>query len=444
MSPLAISTRFLQTQPDVRLLELSRDGHERAFEALVNRYRRQLLAYCRRLAGRGPAAEDVLQQALLQAWLAINAGAEIRDLRAWLHRIVHNVAVSQTRRVRPEPADQSERAQATRGADAEVEQRLALRAALAGLAALPELQRQAIVGTVLDGLSHQEMADALGLSQGAVRGLIYRARTTLRAAAAALTPGPLVSWIARRGGSSGGIPYETLAGGGSAGMAPLLIKGGAIVASAGVLATAGLHEVRHTVYGHPHQPRHAQLVSNAGARGVIALASEPSSAYGYGAGASPVARLGAGGHSRNPRSLPVAHSASAARGSGSYRSSSSGSPTSAGDGPGRPSGGSDGGDRGGNSGAGSRHGSGTDGHDHHGDGGSGVTSGDGGSSGGGSGSSSSDGESVGSGGGSAGSDGGSASSGGGASGSASDLSGSGSGDGGSQPSDSAGKSGNGD
>ena len=37
MSPLAISIRFLQTQPDQRLLELARAGHERAFEALKKR-----------------------------------------------------------------------------------------------------------------------------------------------------------------------------------------------------------------------------------------------------------------------------------------------------------------------------------------------------------------------------------------------------------------------
>ena len=49
MSPLALSIRFLQTQPDAKLVELARAGHERAFEALVQRYRRPLLRYCRRL-----------------------------------------------------------------------------------------------------------------------------------------------------------------------------------------------------------------------------------------------------------------------------------------------------------------------------------------------------------------------------------------------------------
>jgi RNA polymerase sigma-70 factor (ECF subfamily) len=99
MSPLAISIRFLQTQPDHRLLELARAGHERAFEALIQRYRRQLLKYCRRLTSSDSFAEDILQQALLQAWVALSASdTEVRDPRAWLYRIVHNVAISNLRR----------------------------------------------------------------------------------------------------------------------------------------------------------------------------------------------------------------------------------------------------------------------------------------------------------------------------------------------------------
>ena len=77
MSPL-VSVRFLQTQTDARLVALARAGHERAFEALVQRYRKPLLAYCRRLLLPEARAEDALQQALLQAWLAIQKETEVR------------------------------------------------------------------------------------------------------------------------------------------------------------------------------------------------------------------------------------------------------------------------------------------------------------------------------------------------------------------------------
>ena len=261
MSPLALSIRFLQTQPDSKLIELARAGHERAFEALVQRYRRPLLRYCRRLSTSDVAAEDALQQALLQAWVALGSSEiAVRDARAWLYRIVHNVAISNLRRPVHDSVD-IDPPRGASGADHEVESRLAVRDALAGLASLPELQRRVMLSTALEGRSHDEIADALGLSHGAVRGLIYRARATLRAAAAALTPSPLIHWAARQeigaGGRSVGI-YETIVGGSSAGIGGVLIKGGALVVSAGALATAAGITTSH--FSH-HSRHHAVAVA---------------------------------------------------------------------------------------------------------------------------------------------------------------------------------------
>jgi RNA polymerase sigma factor (sigma-70 family) len=249
LSPLALSLRFLQTQSDEHLAALARAGHERAFEALVRRYRRPLLAYCRRIGSAGTSAEDTLQQALLQAWSAIRTGVEVRDPKAWLYRIVHNVAISNHRRPVLVPVEVRDTAGAN-GADFEAEQRMAAREALAGLAALPDLQREVMVGTAVDGMSHEELASALGLSSGAVRGLIYRARATLRAAAAAITPGPLISWALRSGSAPGSGFYEALAGGGTAGIGGILVKGGAIAATAGAIATATGISTSHQAVHH--------------------------------------------------------------------------------------------------------------------------------------------------------------------------------------------------
>jgi Sigma-70, region 4 len=153
---------------------------------------------------------------------------------------VHNITVSNLRSSGPPSAALTE-VDASRGADEEAEQRMEARDALAGIAALPELQRDVMVRTVVDGLSHEELASELGLSRGAVRGLIYRARARLRAAAAVCIPGLVIEWAARRGhgGSSpaAGI-HEVIAGGGSAGVGGFLFKSSAVVATAGAVATA--------------------------------------------------------------------------------------------------------------------------------------------------------------------------------------------------------------
>src|SRR5918912_3519376 len=90
------SVKLLRTQSDARLVALAAAGHERAFEAIVERYRRPLLRHCRRYLPEA-RAEDALQQALVSAWSALRRGDEVRELRPWLYRIVHNTALNQLR-----------------------------------------------------------------------------------------------------------------------------------------------------------------------------------------------------------------------------------------------------------------------------------------------------------------------------------------------------------
>src|SRR3954447_7643107 len=90
------SLTLLRTQSDDRLVALARVGHERAFEAIVERYRRPLLRAARRVLPEA-RAEDALQQALVAAWRGLRRGDEVRELRPWLYRIVHNTALNQLR-----------------------------------------------------------------------------------------------------------------------------------------------------------------------------------------------------------------------------------------------------------------------------------------------------------------------------------------------------------
>lgn len=236
MSP-RISISLLSAQSDQRLLALARDGHERAFEALVQRYRRPLLRYCRSMRLADARAEDVLQQAFLQVWLALARGAEVRELRPWLYRIVHNVAVNAMRTAGEPHGELTDavQADAALARESNLERTIAVREALGEVAELPQMQRQAIFLTAVDGQTHDEVASTLGITEGALRGLLYRARATLRSAAAALTPPPLLEWAA--GGGAAAPTAELAAGGGAAGLAGVLLKGAVVAVTAGALAT---------------------------------------------------------------------------------------------------------------------------------------------------------------------------------------------------------------
>jgi RNA polymerase sigma factor (sigma-70 family) len=234
----------LRAQSDRRLVELAQGGHERAFEAVVHRYRRPLLRYCERLGLSQARAEDVLQHAFLQAWLALERGVEVRELRPWLYRIVHNTAVNLMRSSRDDhrPLSDAAHIHTSVAAEHDLEGRFAAREALADVAALPHMQRQAILLSAVDGRSHEEVADVLGVSHGAVRGLLYRARATLRAAAAAVIPQPLINWASGLGGTGSTTARlaEISAPAGAAGMTGVLLKGAAAAITAGVLVTGAV------------------------------------------------------------------------------------------------------------------------------------------------------------------------------------------------------------
>jgi len=279
MSP-GIPTRLLATQSDDRLLALVRQGHERAFEAIVHRYRKPLLGYCRRMRLEDARAEDIVQLALLKTWIAVREGSEVRDLKAWLYRVVHNTAVNALRdsahdgQPLPDPTLGPRFDQRTD--DSQLDRGMAMREALAEVAALPPLQREVIVRTAVAGDSHEQVASDLGITNGAVRGLLYRARTTLRTGVTALTPPPLLGWLAGRSNQGSPAPERLaeLAGGGgtavgvggagAAGVSGLLLKGGAVALTVGTVVTgaAAVHLGAST----PHR-RHRLIASAASPRG---------------------------------------------------------------------------------------------------------------------------------------------------------------------------------
>ena len=240
MAPM-ISSALLRTQTDERLAALAAAGNDRAFEAIVDRYRRPLLRYLRRMLS-DTLAEDVVQATFLNAWSSLRRGSDIRDLRPWLYRIAHNAAINALKKVGealeeiPESAGGFASEPAT-----ELERRDELRHALDGIAQLPSRQRAALLAVAVDGRAHSDVAAELGLTDGAVRQLVHRARHTLRTAATAITPAPLLQLMMSGSGEATiARVAEVAAGAGGAGAASMSLKAGAAaVLATGAVATGG-------------------------------------------------------------------------------------------------------------------------------------------------------------------------------------------------------------
>jgi len=251
------SVPLLPDTSDERLLELIGEGEERAFEVVVVRYRSSLVGYCRRLGLSESRADDAVQQCLLSALLALRRGDSVRDLRAWLGRIAHNVAVNMLR-------SGAASRETVLGDERGVEERaihipdldggIAAREALAEVAALPPMQREALLQSALGGRSYGEVAASMGLSEGAVRGLLHRARLSLRNAAAVFSPLPamrrVAGWLGA-GGPSAGRVLELSTPGAPSGMSATAVRAIGAGLTAVILA-AGVAVAPLRVGSHPH------------------------------------------------------------------------------------------------------------------------------------------------------------------------------------------------
>jgi RNA polymerase sigma factor (sigma-70 family) len=277
MSPW-LSDRLLSSQSDERLAALASAGSERAFAVIVQRYRRPLLAFARHLAPSGDI-EDLVQQTFMSALAAMRTGVEVRHLRGWLHQILRHAAIQASKRALV-PAELEHANLVTPSAQQAAEARMLTAEALAALAKLPARQHEAMVATAIHGRSRAEVAQLLGLSEGAVRQLVHRARESLRAAVTAITPYPLAQALA--GGSGGGVA-DLVAGAGAGSAGALAVKIGAVLAS-GVVAT-GI--VTSNVHGRSHRGHHAQ-----GHVVVTARATDPT---GHGASGTRLAAVGGAG-----------------------------------------------------------------------------------------------------------------------------------------------------
>src|SRR5512146_2282657 len=219
----------LRTQPDRRLVTLVREGYETAFEEIVRRYGSPLSRYAASIVG--GRSEDVTQDAFSKALLALRRDDAEIELRPWLFRIVRNTALNDLRDSPPSPEVLAEAMAGGANPAEEMERREELADLTRRLQALPDPQRAAIVMRELEGLGHEEIAAALGVSGGAARQFVYRARCALRDGLGMLVPMPVLRTL-----MTGDLPGHAEAVGTAAGTAG---TGLALKATAATVLIAG-------------------------------------------------------------------------------------------------------------------------------------------------------------------------------------------------------------
>jgi RNA polymerase sigma-70 factor (ECF subfamily) len=179
---------------DAVLLERLRSGDPQAFEVLVREHGGRMLAAARRLVRTDEDARDVLQEAFLAAFRAIETFSGAARLSTWLHRIVVNAALMKLRsrsRRREESIDDllprfdeeghwDEPSHRETSAAASFEHREMREMVRKAIDRLSANYRSVLLLRDIEELDTEEAASLLGITPNAVKTRLHRARQALR------------------------------------------------------------------------------------------------------------------------------------------------------------------------------------------------------------------------------------------------------------------------
>jgi len=178
-------------QSDLELVRRVQRGERGAFDLLVLRYQHKVVKLVARLLRDPAEAEDVAQEAFVKAYRAIGSFRGDSAFYTWLYRIAVNTArntmASRQRRPVDYEADLSESQQSaveSRMRDLDTPEAAALtdeihRTVNRAVEELPEDLRTAIILREIEGLSYEEIAEAMDCPVGTVRSRIFRAREAI-------------------------------------------------------------------------------------------------------------------------------------------------------------------------------------------------------------------------------------------------------------------------
>ncbi|MEJ7824241.1 MAG: sigma-70 family RNA polymerase sigma factor [Solirubrobacteraceae bacterium] len=192
MAALAVSTRpAAQTRDDHELVAAVRDGDDRAFELLFERYQRRIAAYVRSMVRDHGRAEDITQEVFLAALRRIRATDREIAFKPWIFEIAKNACIDAFRRARNTqdvsldsddalcPSDQRRLTSSGSAPDTVMESKLALDNLCGAFGGLSQTHHDILVMREFDGLSYREIGERLRMTQGAVESTLFRARRRL-------------------------------------------------------------------------------------------------------------------------------------------------------------------------------------------------------------------------------------------------------------------------
>ena len=189
--------RRREAEEDRELITLAQQGDKAAFRRLVERHQRRAFAIALGLVRDENDARELVQDAFLRVYKGLATFQGGSSFFTWLYRIVHNLAIDLMRKPGRRDAELAERTTIDEDTDFPLVARIdgadpldvVRRREIAGriqvaLDALPPYHRGVILMREVEGMSYEEMAQAMGVSKGTIMSRLFHARQKLQRALA--------------------------------------------------------------------------------------------------------------------------------------------------------------------------------------------------------------------------------------------------------------------
>jgi RNA polymerase sigma-70 factor (ECF subfamily) len=168
---------------ETELVTRAQSGDRNAFSTLVRSHAQGMLNVVYRMCGDMQVAEDAAQEAFIQAWLRLQSYRPQASFRNWLYRIAVNTAIDMLRkekRILPGAVEDLNLTDASPGPETLVTHSERTEMVQDAVLALPDASRAVLVLREFEGLSYQEIAEALDIPVGTVMSRLNYARKLLR------------------------------------------------------------------------------------------------------------------------------------------------------------------------------------------------------------------------------------------------------------------------
>lgn len=167
---------------DGELMKQIAKGNSRAFQVLFQRHKGLVLGYGRRIVGDSTLSEDVSQEVWIRVVRAAGNYQDQGTFRSWLLRIVRNCSLTMLEQRRGNltaDAEVLENSPSQEDFEQIFSRQQEVKKIQALIDELPDNQRVAMVMWLTEDVSYNDVASAIGVTEGAVKSLIFRARQTL-------------------------------------------------------------------------------------------------------------------------------------------------------------------------------------------------------------------------------------------------------------------------